>query len=295
MNKERVFTANIGAHTIQLETGKLAGQAGGAVVVRCGDVMLLATATATKKPRVGIDFFPLSVDFEERLYAAGKIPGGFLKREGRPTEAGTLLCRLTDRPLRPLFPKGMRNDVQIAITALSADQENFLDVLAIVGASAALTISDIPWGGPIGAVRVGYIDGDYVFNPTASQMENSLLDLRVAGTAEAILMVEAGASVVSEELMLEGLKQAHEAMQDIIRLQLRMRDEVGKTKFDFIPAALSADVRAKVVDAVGARVLEAMSSGSTKEERYSALAELEESVVSGLTANVVNSSSVLPT
>jgi len=276
---ERVFTAHIGPHTLQLETGKLAQQAGGAVVVRSGDTVLLATATASAKPREGIDFFPLSVDYEERLYAAGKIPGGFFKREGRPSEAAILLCRLTDRPLRPLFPKGLRNDVQIAITALSSDQEQFLDILGIVGASAALTISDIPFGGPIGAVRVGYVNGQFVFNPTAQELESSTLDLRMAGTADAILMVEAGANVVSEELLLEGLKLGHEVMQEVIQVQLQMGQEIGKPKIAFTPAGVSEGVREKVVSAVGTRVLDALAAAATKEERYGALDELEEQVV----------------
>ena len=277
---ERIFTAHVGQRALQLETGKLAQQAGGAVVVRSGDTVLLTTATASAKTREGIDFFPLSVDYEERLYAAGKIPGGFLKREGRPSEAGILLCRLTDRPLRPLFPKGLRNDVQIAVTALSTDQEQFLDILSIIGASAALTISDIPFGGPVGAVRVGYIDGQFVFNPTAQELELSTLDLRMAGTADAILMVEAGANVVSEELLLEGLQRGHEAMQEVIQLQLEMAREIGKPKFEFTPAGVSDGVREKVVTAVGTRVLDALAAAETKEERYGALEELEEQVVS---------------
>jgi polyribonucleotide nucleotidyltransferase len=282
---ERAFSANVGPNTIELLTGKLAGQAGGAVVVRSGDTMLLATATASDKPREGVDFFPLSVDYEERLYAAGKIPGGFFKREGRPSEAAILLCRLTDRPLRPLFPKGLRNDVQVIITALSSDQEQYLDILSIIGASAALSISNIPWLGPVGAVRVGYVNGEFVFNPTASEMEKSLMDLRLAGTADAILMVEAGANVVSEELILEGMKRGHEAMQDIIKLQVRMQEEIGKPKFEFRPAELSEGVRQKVVNAVGARVVDALTSAVTKEERYATLDEIEEELVAGFEGN----------
>ena len=159
MNESKSFSVPFGDSEIIIETGKLAGQANGSVTVRHGDTVILATATAAEQARQGVDFFPLTVDYEERLYAAGKIPGGFFKREGRPGEGGILLCRLTDRPLRPLFPKGFRNDVQIVITALSADQEHFIDMLSIIGASTALMISDIPFGGPVAAVRVGYIDG----------------------------------------------------------------------------------------------------------------------------------------
>ncbi|MGE5138959.1 MAG: polyribonucleotide nucleotidyltransferase, partial [Rudaea sp.] len=201
------YTVQVDGQDITIETGLLAGQANGAVTVRHGDTLILATATMSPAVREGVDFFPLTVDFEERLYAAGKIPGSFFKREGKPSEAAILLCRLTDRPLRPLFPKGFRNDVQIVVTALSADQEHYLDILSIIGASTALTISDIPFGGPVAAVRVGYIDGELVVNPTATEMEHSLLDLRLAGTKGAVIMVEAGASEVTEELMLEALER----------------------------------------------------------------------------------------
>jgi polyribonucleotide nucleotidyltransferase len=197
MNNVYTFSIPFGDSTLTIETGKLAGQANGAVTVRHGDTVILATATAAPQPKEGVDFFPLTVDYEERLYAAGKIPGGFFKREGKPGEQAILLCRLTDRPLRPLFPKGFRNDVSIVVTALSADQEHYIDILSIIGASAALTISDIPFNGPVGAVRVGLIDGQFVFNPTSSQMENSILDLRVAGTKDAVIMIEAGAREVN--------------------------------------------------------------------------------------------------
>ena len=180
----KLYTATLGSQEVLVETGKLAQQAGGAVTVRLGDSMVLVTATASQLPREGIDFFPLTVDFEERRYAAGKIPGGFYKREGRPTTQGILLCRLIDRPLRPLFSAGYRNDVQVIVTALSADQEHDLDAISIIGASAALTISDIPFNGPVAAVRVGYIDGEFAINPTLPQMAQSMLDLCLAGTAE---------------------------------------------------------------------------------------------------------------
>ena len=218
MKKESSFSAKLGNSTLVIETGRLAGQAGGAVTVRCGDTMILATATMAGTPREGTDFFPLTVDYEERLYAAGRIPGGFFKREGRPTEAAILLCRLTDRAVRPLFPKGMRNEVQIVITALSADQEHYLDILSIIGASAALTISDIPVPGPVGAIRVGYADEQLLLNPTASEMLHSTLDLRIAGTADAVGMVEAGAEEVSEETIVRALQEGHQALQDVIRV-----------------------------------------------------------------------------
>src|SRR5579864_411079 len=179
----------VAGRTLTIETGKLAWQANGAVTVRYGDTIVLATAVASKEPRPNIDFFPLTCDFEERLYAAGKIPGGYIKREGRPSTDAILASRLTDRPLRPLFPKGFRNDVQIVVTPFAVDQENDPDILSIIGASAALTISDIPFGGPVGAARMGYIDGRVVLNPTQPEMARSKLDLVMAATRDAIVMV----------------------------------------------------------------------------------------------------------
>jgi len=234
------FTATLGDEAVTIETGKLAQQAGGAVTVRYGDTLLLVTATMSHDAREGINFFPLTVDFEERLYAAGRIPGSFFRREGRPTESATLTARLTDRPIRPLFPHDLRNDVQVIVTALSQDEEHQADILSIIGASAALTISDIPFNGPVGAVRVGYIDGEVVINPTVSQMEHSTLDLRLAGTAEALLMVEAGANEVSEEVIVEALRRGYEAMQDVIRVQNEMREAVGKPKRAYTPYILPA-------------------------------------------------------
>jgi len=201
MLKEHTFTTTVGEHEITIGTGKLAEQAGGAVTMRTGDSMVLGTATMSKHTREGLDFFPLSVDYEEKMYAAGRIPGSFFRREGRPSTDGILTCRLTDRPLRPLFPKGMRNEVQIVITTLSSDSLHHLDILAVNAASAALIVSDIPWNGPIGAIRVGMIDGEFVANPTIEQMADSTLDLRLAATKDGLIMVEAGAHELSEEVM----------------------------------------------------------------------------------------------
>src|SRR5258706_916206 len=203
-------TAKIGDKEIVIETGKFAEQAGGAVTVRRGDTLLLAAATMSPTIRPGIDFFPLSVDYEERLYAAGRIPGSFFRREGRPTEQAILTARVTDRPLRPLFPNDMRNEVQVIVTALSHDQEHAVDMLCILAASAALTISDIPWEGPIGGVRIGQINGELVVNPTIPNMENSTLDLRIAGTKDAIIMVEAGAGVNDGETDNPAPSPAHQ-------------------------------------------------------------------------------------
>ena len=190
------FERTIGGQSLILEVGELAGLASGSVTVRYGDAMLLAVCVVGDKPREGIDFFPLTVDFEERHYAIGKIPGSFFRREGRPGTDAILACRLTDRPIRPLFPKGFRNDVQVVMTILSADRENDLDVLGTVGASVALSMSEAPFAGPISSVRVGYIEGEFLINPTFAEREESDLDLIVAGTNDAVMMVEAGANEV---------------------------------------------------------------------------------------------------
>ncbi len=272
------YTANVADREFVIETGHLAMQAGGAVTVRVGDSVILATATASKEPREGIDFFPLSVEYEERLYAAGRIPGSWFRREGRPGEGAILLARLVDRPLRPLFPKGYRNDVQVIITSLSSDEENLLDIPAIIGASAALTISDIPWNGPIAAVRVGYVDGEFVFNPTASELEKSRLDLRVAGTEDAIIMVECGANEVPEDVMIEALRRAHEVMQPLIELQKQMREEIGKPKQQ-PPLFEVPDVIARAVEDMAAqRIDEILHQFLPKKERGDALDALRNEV-----------------
>ncbi|MDQ6682084.1 MAG: polyribonucleotide nucleotidyltransferase [Chloroflexota bacterium] len=221
--------SELGSQVLSLEAGKLAEQADGAVLVRYGDTVVLATAVGSE-PREGIDFFPLTVDYEERMYAAGKIPGGFIKRESRPSEAAILAMRLTDRPIRPLFPKGYRNDVQVVLTVLSADQENDPDILAINGASAALSISQIPFLGPVGAVRVGYIDGQFVTNPTMTQLDDSQLDLVVAGTRTAVMMVEAGAKILPESLMADAIAYGQQELQKSIDLQEKLVATVGKPK-----------------------------------------------------------------
>jgi polyribonucleotide nucleotidyltransferase len=281
MNSHK-FTATLGDEPIVFETGKLAQQAGGALTVRCGDTVLLVTATMSKETREGIDFFPLTVDFEERLYAAGRIPGSFFRREGRPTESAILTARLVDRPIRPLFPHDLRNDVQIIITPLSHDEEHRADTLSIIGASAALTISDIPFDGPVGAVRVGYVDGQLVINPTVSQMETSALDLRLAGTADALLMVEAGANEVNEETMVEALKRGHEAIQDAIRVQREMREAVGKPVRAYKPFALADELIDIVRQQVGGRLLEAVSEATSKHDRSERLGTLKDELVESL-------------
>ncbi len=205
------LTTEIAGRTMTIETGKLARLAGGSVTVRYGDTMLLGTANRSE-PRVGLDFFPLTVEFEERMYAAGKIPGGFIKRESRPSEAAILAARLTDRPIRPLFPEGYKDDVQIVLTVLSTDQQNDPDILGTIAASAALTISEIPFNGPVAAVRVGRINGELVLNPTVDQLVESDIDLVVSGTREAIMMVEAGANIVPEAVMAEAIMFGHRSL-----------------------------------------------------------------------------------
>ena len=244
--------------------------------------MILATATMAKEPREGIDFFPLSVDFEERLYAAGRIPGSFQRREGKPSENAILTARLVDRPLRPLFPKDLRNDVQIILTSLSADPEYHLDIPSIIAASAALTISDIPWSGPIGAVRVGYIDGQFVINPTVSQMEHSRLDLRLAGTADAVIMVEAGANEIPEDLMVEAIRLGHEAMQPLIALQEEMRAAIGKPKASYRSFTISEEVRQAVRARLDHQIAEILDTYFDKDRRNEALDELEEEILQAL-------------
>jgi DNA polymerase III epsilon subunit family exonuclease len=225
----QTFETELGGRTLTIETGKLARLAGGSVTVRYGDTMVLGTANRSE-PRPGLDFFPLTVDFEERMYAAGKIPGGFIKREARPSENAILAARQTDRPIRPLFPEGYKDDVQLVITVLSTDQENLPDVVGTIAASAALTISEIPFNGPIASVRVGRIDGEFVVNPTFSQLKESELDLIVAGTRDAIMMVEAGANLLPEDVMAEAILFGHRALQPIVDLQEEIQKAVGKPK-----------------------------------------------------------------
>jgi DNA polymerase III epsilon subunit family exonuclease len=223
------LTAEVGGRTLTIETGKLALLAGGSVTVRYGDTMILGTANRSD-PRPGLDFFPLTVEFEERMYAAGKIPGGFIKRESRPSEAAILAARLTDRPIRPLFPEGYKDDVQVVLTVLSTDQQNDPDIIGTIAGSAALTISEIPFQGPIASVRVGRINGELVLNPTYAQMEESELDLVVSGTRDAIMMVEAGAKILPEAVMAEAIMFGHRSLAPILELQEKLREQVGKAK-----------------------------------------------------------------
>lgn len=273
------YTAEVGGRTITFETGKLAGQAGGAVTVRLGDSIIFASATMSDQPREGIDFFPLTVDYEERMYAGGRIPGSFFRREGRPSTDAILVARLTDRPIRPLFPKNMRNEVQIILFSLSADLENPLDILAINAASTALMISDIPWGGPVGAVRIGRIDGQFIVNPTFPQMEESDLDLRLAGTRDAILMVECGAEEVPEEVMVAALELGHQSLQSLIDVQEKMIAEIGKAKREVIVFPLDEELTGKVRNRAASEIENILEKTLPRAEMNLALEELAQRLV----------------
>lgn len=283
----QVFTTEMGGRTLSIETGVLAAQAGGAVTVRYGDTVLFATATMSRDVRPDINFFPLTVEFEERLYAAGRIPGSFQRREGRPGDESILLSRLVDRPLRPLFPKGFVNEVQIIITVLASDNENLMGPLAIIAASAALHISDIPWNGPIGGATIGFVDGEFVVNPTASNMEHSSLDLTVAGTNDNILMVEAGAREIPEDMMLDALKLAHSSMLPVIELIQTMQSQVGKAKVTDYPIALpAATTQAEVTQLAAAKISEALTAGLDKHGLKDALAVIKNEIKAHFAARV---------
>jgi polyribonucleotide nucleotidyltransferase len=274
-------TFNVAGDEVSITTGTVAEQASGAVLIRRGDTVVLCTAMMSKEPREGIDFFPLTCDYEEKLYAVGKIPGAFLRREGRPSEQAILTSRLTDRPIRPLFPDGFRNDVQVVSTVLSVDQESDPAILSINGASAALTISDVPFQGPIGAVRIGYIDGALVVNPKGPDMERSELDLVVAGTRDAILMVEAGAKGVSEQLVVEALEKAHEAIGGICDALTELRAAAGKPKFEFAAPEYDPEIVAAVEQQIAGRLDEA-AYGTDKAEREARISALKKEVKAAL-------------
>ena len=272
------FEAVVGGKVFTFETGKLAGQAGGAVTLQLGNSKIFSAATMGGI-REGLDFFPLTVEYEERMYAGGQIPGSFFRREGRPGTDAVLAARLTDRPLRPLFNKNMRNETQIINLSLSSDGENPLDILVVNASSAALTISEIPWDGPIGAVRLGLIDGEFIVNPTYEELEVSDLDLRIAGTREAILMVECGANEVPEEKIVEALEYGHQAMMPIIDTIERMREEIGKPKTEVALHELDPEIGNKVYERAAGALKEIYSRPYVKAEMYAALDELKEAVV----------------
>jgi len=277
--ESKKYTVSVGQTEMTFESGKLALQAGGAVTVRTGDSIIFAAATMDKEPKEGTDFFPLTIDYEERMYAGGRIPGSFFRREGRPSTEATLLARLTDRPIRPLFENGMRNSVQIIMVSFSSDGENPLDILAVNAASASLMISDIPWNGPIAAVRIGRINGEFVVNPTFQQSEDSDLDLRVAGTRQAISMVECGASEIPDDVMIDALAFAHKSIQPIIDVQFKMAQEIGKKKL-VVPLFLNdEEIVKKVNERVSSEIEAALEAPHTKAELNNAIDVLKDKMV----------------
>ena len=282
--KEEMTTVEVevGGKKITLETGRLAKQANGSVLVRCGDTMVLVAATGRTVGREGQDFFPLTVDVEERHYAAGKIPGGFIKRESRPSEKAVLAARQIDRPIRPLFPKGYMNEVHVVATVLSVDLENNFDVLATLGASAALGLSEIPFLGPIGSVRVGRIEDEFVINPTLTEIQDeSVLDLVVTGTRDAIVMVEAGAQQVSEALVVEALRLAHEEIKKLIDVQLELQRQCGKPKWDVPEWTVDEGILAEVRRGYGA-AFDTATQVVDKKERQDATSEVKKAAVEAL-------------
>lgn len=276
----KTYQIELDGKPLTIELGKLALQANGAVTVSYGDTVVLVTACVGGL-REGVDFLPLTIDYEERLYAAGKIPGSFIRREGRPGQEATLASRLVDRPLRPLFPKGFHNEVQIVITTLSSDQENEPDILAIIGASAALTVSEIPFSGPIGATRIGYIDGKFIINPTYTQLNNSQIELTVAGTREAVVMLEAGAKEAPEPRMLEAIKFAQEINQHIIKLQDEIRAECGKPKMIFTTPSVNPELSASIESLLNGRLAEAVRMPD-RQKREEAVASIKNEVTDNL-------------
>lgn len=276
--ENKSFECNIGGRNLVIESGKLAGQANASVTIRYGETVVLVTLGISDKPREGTDFLPLTVDYEERLYAAGKIPGGFIRREGRPSEKAILTCRLTDRPLRSLLPKSWRREIQVITTVLSADQENDPDLLSIIGGSVVLSMSEIPFAGPVGAVRIGYLDDELVVNPTLAQLENSQLELVVASTKDAVVMVEAGAREVAEELVLKALKLGHEVNQAIIELQERVRQALGQPKVAVPEIEENKELDELITSAISDK-LAGVIKLSTKQAREEVLDGLKEELI----------------
>ncbi|KEF33570.1 polynucleotide phosphorylase/polyadenylase [Deinococcus sp. RL] len=275
----KTYTTVLGGRELSIETGRLAKLASGSVTLRYGDTLLLVTAQA-REEKSTLDFLPLTVEFEERHYAVGKIPGSFHRREGRPGERAILSARITDRQIRPLFPKGYRHETQVIITVLSADQQNLPDVLGPIGASAALSISDIPWQGPTACVRVGLIDGQYVLNPTADQLTRSRLDLVVAGTKDAVMMVEAGAQIVDEETMVGAIEFAHAGMQGVLDLITQMRAELGREKFNFLADGdLATDLVPELAEAARAAGLRDALLTVKKKDRAANLGALRDRLI----------------
>src|SRR5712692_4610231 len=269
---------DLGGRALEVQVGKLAKQAGGAVTLRVGDTVVLGVATMSEDERQGIDFFPLTCEYEERMYSVGKIPGGFYKREGKPSERAVLTSRLIDRPNRPLFPDRMLYDVQVVAMPLSVDQDTPPDIVAMNAASAAITISDIPYNGPTGAVRVGLINGELILNPTREQLETSDLDLVVAGTRDNVIMVEAGASEISEAQMLAAVRFGHDAVRKICEFFAQLRTELGKPKREVVRHQVDAEILQKVLDTSLSQIRDAIVNPD-KASRESGLSEMKDEIV----------------
>ena len=281
----KTFTMNLAGHDFVVEIGRVAELAGGAAFIKYGETTLLVTATASEKPRDGIDFFPLSVDYEERLYAVGKIPGGFIKREGRPSENAVLTSRLIDRPIRPLFPKDYRNDVGVVASVLSVEQDRSPEVAAMIGASIALSISNIPFMGPTGSVNVGYVDGEFIVNPNAEQRAKSRLDLTVSSTRDKVMMIEAGASELTNDEMLEAIMIAHKENQKIVAFIDEIVKEVGVPKQDYTDASVPADIYDKVKEIISDKRMEDAVFTDVKQNRQAALSLIKDEVMEKMLAD----------
>ena len=273
------FTTQVAGEEYVFEIGRYAEQAGGAVTLQVGDTVVFATATMSHTAREGIDFFPLSVDYEEKLYAAGRIPGSFYRREGKPSESAILTSRVVDRTLRPLFPDDMRNEVQVILMSLSHDQEHQVDMLGIIVASLAVLISNVPWNGPVAGVRIGLVDGKLIVNPTHSQMENSKLDLRVSGTADALNMVECGAQEIDEATMIEALELAHSVIRPLCQFQNDVRAQVGKEKSEYVKDAPNVELFDAIADKIRAQIRQALVENTDREARGKAIDAISEALV----------------
>ena len=272
------YEMELAGRTLSIETGKMAELANASVLVRYGDTAVMVNVTASKEPREGIDFFPLSVDYEEKLYSVGKIPGSFQKREGRPSEKAVLTSRVIDRPIRPLFPNDFRNDVVLVATALSVESDNSPEVCAMIGSSAALAISDIPFNGPTGSVAVGYVDGEIVINPTAEEREKTELNLTIAGTADKIAMIEAGANEISEDIMISAIKKGHEEIKRICEFISNIGQEIGKPKFAYTSFKINEEVYNEIAQNFKERMYRDVQSDD-KEIREANMDALSQDVV----------------
>ncbi len=284
---KKIFETNFRGRTLIVEHGELAKQATGSVLVRYGDTVVLSTVVVSKDANVLSDFFPLMVLYQEKLYSVGKIPGGFIKREGRPTEAATLAARMIDRPMRPMFPENFRNEVQIVNTILSVDPDNSPEMAAMFGSSLCTSISKIPFDGPIAGVKVGRVDGEFVINPTVEQLEKSDIELTVAGTKEAINMVEAGAKEVSESDMLDALMFGHEAIKELVNFQEKIIAEIGEEKMSYDILDISDELREEIKKLCSSDLDSAMRI-KDKLEKYNKIDEVKEKVVQKYTEDNSN-------